>query len=241
MEMWWLASYVNRLRLALLLAISLVVLVKLSYYVGFERTFSLTEDVMDALAAFAVAVVITMVVLSSINVIRPGMPPSEIIGKLAIQAVPASIGAVLARRQLGGGSREPEGSRSAYAGQLFLMGVGALFFSFNVAPTQEIVLLASRMTYLHAVAVASLSVLLLHSFVYTIGFAGQEEPSGGGGMMLAFLHYTCAGYGIVLLVSIYVLWTFGRTDGASMADIIGMTVVLGLPAAVGAAVARLVL
>jgi uncharacterized membrane protein len=37
------------------------------------------------------------------------------------------------------------------------------------------------------------------------------------------------------------LWTFGRFDGLALAEALRMSVVLGLPAAVGAAAARLVL
>ena len=73
-----------------------------------------------------------------------------------------------------------------------------------------------------------------------IGFAGQHDPVAGHGFRRRFLVYTIAGYGIALLVSLYVLWTFGRTDGADLARMATMTAVLGFPAAVGAAIARLV-
>ena len=56
---------------------------------------------------------------------------------------------------------------------------------------------------------------------------GEEQPGS-------------AGYGIALLVSLYVLWSFGRTDGVAMAEIANMLVVLGFPASLGAATARLV-
>jgi uncharacterized membrane protein len=41
-------------------------------------------------------------------------------------------------------------------------------------------------------------------------------------------------------VSLYVLWSFGRTDGVAVAEIVNMLVVLGFPASLGAATARLV-
>lgn len=97
------------------------------------------------------------------------------------------------------------------------------------------------MTHWHAAVLAVLSLLVLHSLVYTVGFAGQEEPRGEAGLWLTFAHYTLAGYGVALLVSAYVLWTFGRTEGEPLAMIVMMTIVLGFPAAIGAAVARLVL
>ena len=72
------------------------------------------------------------------------------------------------------------------------------------------------MTPWHAVALTVVSVLLLHGFVYTVGFAGQEERPDYAGFWLTFLHFTIAGYGIALLVSLYVLWTFERTVGVSL-------------------------
>ena len=120
------------------------------------------------------------------------------------------------------------------------MAVGALVFSFNVAPTLEMVLIAYKMTHWHAVALVLLSILLLHALVYTIGFAGQEEPPGNAGFLRTFFSYTLAGYGIALLVSLYILWMFERTHGASLAEIVGTVVVLGFLAAIGATVARLV-
>ena len=49
------------------------------------------------------------------------------------------------------------------------------------------------------------------------------------------------GYALVLVVSLFLLWLFGRTEGTAGAGLIGMTVVLGFPGALGAAAARLVL
>ena len=43
----------------------------------------------------------------------------------------------------------------------------------------------------------------------------------------------------MLLVSFYVLWAFGRTDGHGLTEIIDAAVVLSFPGALGAAAARL--
>jgi uncharacterized membrane protein len=42
-------------------------------------------------------------------------------------------------------------------------------------------------------------------------------------------------------VSAYVLWTFGRFDGEAPALVLTQAVVLGFPASLGAAAARLIL
>ena len=124
---------------------------------------------------------------------------------------------------------------------MFLMVVGALFLAFNVAPTEEMILLAYKMTKWHAIALVVVSLLVMHAFVYSIEFRGQAAVPEGASNWSIFFRFTVAGYALALLISLYVLWTFGRTDGTAIAPIVQMTVVLGFPAAVGAAAARLVL
>ena len=48
-------------------------------------------------------------------------------------------------------------------------------------------------------------------------------------------------YALAAIVSLYVLWTFGRTDGTSGMQILMSVTVLGFPASIGAAAARLIL
>lgn len=245
MEMWWLGFSMGRGRLLLFMALNFVILVGLSYFAGFEKTFSWREDVIDALAAFGVGLVTSALMLALLAVITLDMTWNEIIGKVALQSVPASIGAMLGSKQLGAeqdiGAEEERKQEAGYGGELFLMVAGALFLAFNVAPTEEMILIAFQMSPLHALALGGASIFLLHVFVYAVGFSGQESRPEGGTFLRTFLHFTVAGYGIALLVSLYVLWTFGRTEGVAPAEIANMVVVLGFPASLGAAVARLVI
>lgn len=244
MEMWWLGEHTDPLRLLLFVVLDLALLVGLSHFAGFEPTLSLGEDVLDALAAFGVGFLASAAALAVFGVLGPGMSWETMLGRIALQTVPASIGAAVATKLLG--QREGESGQedrekhASYAGQLFLMLAGAVFLAFNVAPTEEVVLIAFAMTPWHAMLLVLASVLALHAFVYTVGFSGQERAPEGTGRLGTFLHYTIAGYGIALLVSLYVLWTFGRTDGASLQTIVATTVVLAFPAALGAAIARLI-
>ena len=124
---------------------------------------------------------------------------------------------------------------------MFLTLAGALFLPFYVAPTEEMILIAYQMSPSHTFALGAASIVLFHVFVYTVGFSGQESRPEGGSFLSTFLHFTLAGYGIALLISLYVLWTFGRTEGVALREIANMAVVLGFPAAFGAAMARLVI
>ena len=242
MEMWWLGFYVDRWRLLFFVALSVVILGGISRFAGFEKTSWWSDDVLDGFAAFGVGALTSLMMLVLFGVITMDMSVNEIAGKAALQAVPASIGAVLSRKQLGERERDKqdERTRAGYPGQLFMMGVGALFLAFNVAPTEEMMLIAYKMTGWHALSLVLASIFLLHAFVYGVGFAGQESAPKGATWVSTLVHYSVAGYGIAVLVSLYVLWTFGRTDDASIISIAQMVAVLAFPAAIGAAVARLI-
>jgi putative integral membrane protein (TIGR02587 family) len=164
---------------------------------------------------------------------------------IALQAVPASVGAALATGQFGKRPDEEDEEDSprdaGYAGTLFLMLAGAIFFAFNVAPTEEMVLIAFKMTPWHSVALVITSLVMMHAFVYAVEFRGQvshPEPASVGAL---FLRFTVVGYSLSLLVSLYVLWSFGRLESSGMAYTVQAMVVLGFPASLGAAAARLIL
>ena len=237
MEMWAFGFHMDRLKLALFLAVIALTIFGLARFAGFRDATDFADDLLDALAALAVGCVGSAALLTLLGLITAETGWREAVGMIAVQAAPASFGAILANRQLQAHAEgQPREDRAGYLGQLFLMGAGALFFAFNVAPTEEMILLGFKMTPWHALALIVISVATLHALVFAVGFAGQkthERP------VLAFFHFSLAGYGIALLVSVYILWTFGRLD-APLSDAVRSVVVLGFPAAIGAAAARLV-
>jgi len=244
MEMWFLGISVHPARLLVFLAVNFAILVGLSRFGGFERTDRLSEDVMDALAACGVGIIGAAAVLFLLAIVNPAMPLDEIAGKIAIQSVPMSFGAMIARKQLSGGGAEPADEEAAvrgagYGGQLFLMAAGALFLSFNVAPTEEMLLIAYMMSTWHLLALVLVSLILLHLFVYRVGFRGQKELHDAGPLR-TFLAYTIPGYAIALAVGLFVLWTFGRVDGTAIDQVAATMAVIAFPGALGAAIARLV-
>lgn len=243
MEMWWLGFSISNFKLALLLLLTIPLLVGLSHYMGFEDTFGLMDDALDALVALAVGFVAGAITLSLFSVIESGMSAHEIIGKISIQAVPGSIGAMFAQSQLGGDPKKKEEKtrHAGYGGEVFIMAAGALFLAFNVAPTEEMILIAHQMSVWHSIALALVSILIMHAFVYTVEFQGTASIPPGTPFWSVFLRFTILGYAVALSMSAYMLWTFGRTEGLAFAQTISILIVLGFPSAVGAAAARLIL
>jgi putative integral membrane protein (TIGR02587 family) len=243
MEMWSLGFSTSNARLALLLLLTIPLLIGLSHYMGFEETFGLKDDARDAFIALAIGFVAGAVALTIFSVIGPGMSAREIIGKVSIQAVPGSIGAMFAQSELGGNQQKKDEKKrhAGYGGEIFIMAAGALYLAFNVAPTEEMSLIAHQSTTWHVVALALVSLLVMHGFVYGVEFHGTAAIPPETRLWSVFLRYTIVGYAVVLCISLYMLWTFGRTDGLAFHQTLSILVVLGFPAAVGAAAARLIL
>jgi putative integral membrane protein (TIGR02587 family) len=243
MEMWQLGFSMSNFRLALLLFVTIPLLIGLSHFMGFEETFGWKDDALDAFVALAVGFLAAALVLSLFSVIEWGMPAGEILGKISIQTVPGGVGAMFAQSELGGKEeqRDQKKRHAGYGGEIFLMAAGALFLALNVAPTEEIVLIAHKMGAWRSVVLALVSLIIMHAFVYGVEFQGQASTPPGTPLWSVFLRFTIVGYAVVLLISFYILWTFGRTDGVAFQHIVSALIVLGFPAAVGAAAARLLL
>lgn len=242
MEMWAFGTQIHAGRFALFIAAMTAMLIGLSHYAGFEDTFDVTSDVIDTFIAFLVGSITAAVVLLVLGILEDESLDG-IIGAIALQALPCSMGALLARHLLssgGGEDVEKRRQRNAdYLGQLFLMGTGAMFLTFSLAPTEEMILIAYKMSALHVLVLIAVSLLVMHAFVG----ANIHRESGAqcASRLSVFLRFTVAGYALALLVGAYVLWTFGRFDGLALDQAIGAVVVLGFPAAVGAAASRLIL
>jgi len=244
MEMWALGFVMEPLKLALLLVLLVPLLAGMSAFAGFKTSTGWRDDVIDAFVAVAISTLAAAIILAVFGVLHVDMSLEEVIGKVAIQIVPGSIGAMLARSQFTVHEAEPDGDRPpepTYAGELFLMAVGAVFLSLNVAPTEEIVRITVQMGPKQEVALVVLSLVLMHGFVYAVDFRGQHQVAEAVTFWSVFVRFTVVGYAVVLLVSVYMLWTFGSTSGMALEGVLGAAVVLGFPGAIGAAAARLIL
>lgn len=240
MEMWQLGFVADRYRLCALLAVSLPLLVGLSHFAGFERTFGFVDDLLDAFAAFAVAVVASTLILALTGVLSTTQPLDEIIAKIAVVSFPGAIGALLADKQLGGQERQASADERSYGGRLFLMTIGALFVALNVAPTEEMLLIAFQITPWQALALAVASLGILHALLFWIDFPGRDARRGERGFWSVFVRDSLPGYGLCVLASLALLWSFGRTDGVALTELTEFVVVLAFPAALGAGLAQLV-
>lgn len=247
MEMWEVALYANPARLLLLCLLNLPLLFGLAYRIGFERSVDWRQAGRDGIIAYALGIVLSATILWLFGLMNSDTAFTHKVAMVAFQAVPASMGALLGRSQLGMRSDKKDQEEGEYQGEsgyfneLFMMVVGALFLAFNIAPTEEVILIGYKVSPFQTLMIVLSSIMIMHAFVYSIHFKGGHQAPEGAPWWNVFIRFTIPGYVLAFMTSTYALWTFERLDGSSISQMVTAIVVLTLPAALGAASARLVL
>lgn len=221
-----------------LLAISFVLNLALSRFVGFEhgRTHRPLED---AIVGFGCAFLLAGALLLLLDRIDPSMPPYNVVGIIALTSVPTSLGFALGNALAPAGGGEGTEEMKGHSGELLAAGAGAAVLSLNIAPTEEPVLLAYQLDPVRLVAIVAVSVTLSFLIVFYAEFGGRQRRKESAGVVQSPVVETALAYLTALVVAALLLTAFGEIDavnGASLAEV----VVLGFPASMGAALGRLV-
>jgi putative integral membrane protein (TIGR02587 family) len=240
MELWEMGHSMDRSRLALLMVVFIPLLVGVAHRIGFEKSFGWRDDLFDTFLAFGIGIASSAAILMLFGALTFDSTLNEWVGGVAVQSVSAALGALLGRSQFGRHSpNDEEQALSGFFGTLFLMLIGAMFLSLNMAPTEEMVLISYRMTPLQCICLIAASLMVMEAFL--TGEERHREDTPRRSLVERLFHRTLTGYVMALLLSLYVLWTFGRFDGLGFTAALKATIVLAFPAAIGAAAARLIL
>lgn len=142
-----------------------------------------------------------------------------------------------------GGARSATRRREGephFGGQMLLALCGATLFASNVAPTEEIVLIAIESSWPRLVALGLVSLLLGSLILHYSEFRGSQRFVRGGGLSAVVVGSVIT-YAVALFASALILWFFGRFDGVSLYTALAQIVVLGVAATLGASAGRLLL
>jgi putative integral membrane protein (TIGR02587 family) len=189
--------------------------------------------------------VATLLVLGRID---PTQDLDVIAGRVAIELVPVTLGVSIANQLLPrSGSRRATDDDRAGAERLnptlidlFAAGAGALLLSLNIAPTDEVRIIAGELPEWRLVLLVLFTLLVSYVIVFEASLGDQKGRRSTGGLLQRPLEETVASYVVALVVSATVIWLVGAyPDDPSLGTVLGQVVVLGMPAAVGAAAGRL--
>ncbi len=248
MEVWFEGFILPWWKLLLLLGIAFVIVLGYNSVAGFRRERSVAELVIDSVSTMGLGIVVAFVALVVLGRIDLETSVRDAAGKVALEAIPIAFGASLAATQLSGeaggssksGSSSSGGkSRSGPFHRLLVGAGGALLFALNVAPTEEPVMLGIGAGPWLLLLVIAASLALTFALVFFANFGGRRVGPRDGGLLEQPVPETIVAYAVSLGVALLLLWSFGRTDGAGLGPIAGMTVMLAVVASVGAAVGRL--
>lgn len=242
-EVWTAGSTMESPRQLAYVVVTFVLLLGYNRYAGLHPDTGWTEVAIDSVEELGLGLLLSAMILYTLGRIGPHQHVDEIVGSVIVEAMTIAIGVSVGTAQLGGAEPGPgkAGDKTVtFGGQLVLGCCGAVLFAANVAPTEEIVVLGSAMSPLRLIGVMLISFFLGATILHYSDFRGAQR-SVRADTMGAELRGTVVTYGVALAVSATALWIFGRMDDVGLNTIVGQTVVLALPATLGASAGRLLL
>ena len=257
MEVWWAGHNAHPWRVFCYVLATFALLLGYNHYAGLRRDASFVEVAIDSVEEMGLGLLVAAVMLWLLGRVTFEMQPQEIVGKIVVEAMTVAIGVSVGTAQLGGDADEGvgddtqavENGRQAggqpkeevrFGDQLVIAFCGAVLFAANVAPTEEIVMIASGISSWKLLGLAMVSLTLGAVILYYSEFMGARElvPTHG---TIGIFFGSIATYAVALVSSAAILWFFGRFDGVALITCIAQTIVLALAATLGASAGRLLL
>jgi len=249
MEVWWAGFTSHGFRLAAYVAATFALLIGYNYFLGLRRDACFGEVVIDSVEETGLGLAVAFVVLFLLGRFELDMPASEIVGQTVIEGMTVAIGVSVGTSQLGGeggdGDKGVEGANTHdgaqhFGAQLVMALCGAVLFAANVAPTEEIVMIAVESSAWRLLGLALVSLALAALILYYSEFSGSKKN-----VRFDARHDVVVGtvvtYAVALFASALILLFFGRFDGQALSACVAQTVVLGAAATLGASAGRLLL
>lgn len=256
MEVWFIGSYVQPPILIEILVGTYVAILLLNRVEGFRN--SGRDGIRDAAAesveALAIGLVCAALMLVLLQEITPETSLNENLGKIIFEGVPFALGVALSRSILSGdrwSSSNSQSSNSVRKSQnnalwkdtltdLSATSIGAIVIAFNIAPTDEVPMLAAAASPPWLLAIIAVSLLVSYSIVFVSGLTSHKKRRQQQGLFQRPLSETVFSYLVSLLASALMLWFFQKLSWSDPWELwMRYTLILGLPATVGGAAGRL--
>lgn len=239
MEVWWAGFMLRSERILLLLGFTTVLLLAYNTYAGVRKDETWAGIVIDSVEELGLALAVSAGFLFLLGRIVPGDSVREMMGKIVVEALLIAIGISIGTSQLDQGHEDEErGARPKdILGVVSLSACGAVVLATNIAPTDEIVVLALESTPWRLAGMVAMSlalggvIMIFSELVYH-----KDQPE-----WLRYLFGTVISYAVAFLSSGIILLLFGRFDGVALQPCVAMTVVLTVAASMGAAAGKILI
>lgn len=245
MEMWWAGFLLSPFRLVVYFIIGFGILMIYNYFVGIRESYTVLGGLSESVEEMGIALFLTVFILWITHRIAPGMSVDEIAGKTIVEAVTVAIGISVGKTQLGRRAEDEEVGNNKDPDRSLFRGVGvslcgALLVSSNIAPTEEVLVIALNAPVYKIILIALLSMALAGIILYSSNFKGSEVVIASPSRFDIFFGTTLT-YTVALISSAFLLWFFNRFEGLALYGIVAETVTLSFPCALGASAGRLLI
>jgi putative integral membrane protein (TIGR02587 family) len=252
MEFWFIGPKISMAHALVLVVLAFAISLVFVATIGFRENDppGWREILAETIDAMGISIVVTVVTLFMLGKVDFTTSLDIALGRIAIELLPVSLGVAIAnhilpRQEDRQGQEEDRQAgkpinTSATTRELVASGGGALLLSLNIAPTDEVAVLAAELNELQLVALMVFSLLVSYVIVFQAGFRNQQARRESTGALQNPLTETIVAYIIALFVCGATLWIVGAlSPHTAIGTILSMTVVLAFPGALGAAAGRL--
>jgi putative integral membrane protein (TIGR02587 family) len=249
LEVWQAGATVSPERMLVALFSTFLLLLGYNRYAGMRADSGWREIAIDSVEELGLGLLLSALVLYLLGLVGNGEGFEETLRVVLIEGLNAAIGFSVGTAQLGGDAGNDEsglegeaddGRGTSFLGQLALAICGAVLFAANIAPTDEIVVIAVGVSLARVLGLVVLSCSLGALVLYFSNFHGSgrwSRPEGLAGVVRG----TVITYVAALASSAMILWVYGRFDGVGLGVVLSQIVVLSLGATLGASAGRLLL
>jgi putative integral membrane protein (TIGR02587 family) len=254
MEVWWIGSSVEPLRLLIAIALTFTIVFLLNQTTGFRNTADIRfrDALMDSVEAIALGLFCTSCVLVLFQEITLDTPLGEALGKLIYESVPFALGVALSNQFLKDepdGEKEDPKAKKQQSGKKQLNGtvadvgatlIGGIIIGFSIAPTDEVPMLAASTSGPWLLVLIFVSLLISYAIVFAANFSNQSKRQQQQGIFQDPFSETVVSYLVSLIAAALMLWFFDKLNFDNPWSIwLRYTLILGLPTTVGGAAGRL--
>ncbi|MBD2523928.1 TIGR02587 family membrane protein [Nostoc sp. FACHB-133] len=256
MEVWWIGSRAKPQLMMMAIALMFIVVYLLNQIEGFRKrryNWLAPQAAMDTVEAIAIGLACSTFVLLLLRELTLETSLKESLGKIIFESVPFALGVALANQLLGdsrnsnGEAQKLDSTTSNQKDELNAtfadVGgtlIGATIIAFNIAPTDEITMLAAAASPPWELAMIATSLLIAYGIVFQAGFSDQQKRREQKGIFQRPSSETIMSYLVSLLASAFMLWFFQKlTFSDPWTMWLDHTLMLGLPATIGGAAGRL--
>ncbi|MEH2071223.1 MAG: TIGR02587 family membrane protein [Nostoc sp.] len=259
MEVWWIGSLAKPQLMMMAIALMFIVVFLLNLTEGFRKrryTSQARQAAMDTVEAMAIGIACSAFVLLLLRELTLETSLRESLGKIIFESVPFTLGVALAKQFLGdtrngngeeqtalqdtSASKNNQNQLNATLSDIGGTLIGATIIAFNIAPTDEVTMLAAAASPPWELAIIAASLLISYGIVFQAGFSDQRKRREQKGIFQRPSSETIMSYLVSLLAGTFMLWFFQKlTLSDPWTMWLDRSLVLGLPATIGGAAGRL--